>query len=134
MPKFKIEMELTSINERILLTDYDSNKQDQNGVTFNENLSEEENDQYRLSFSIAEEFGRNKTINIGLLIAVGRPIWLYTYNPNRAIRMVISSFSPVIGPENTIYEIEAQDYASYAFARNNAGLTLDTIEDEDFAD
>lgn len=134
MPKFKIEMELTSINERILLTDFDSNNKNINGITFNENLSEEENGLYRLNFSIAEEFGRKDKINIGSLISVGRPIWLHIYNPSKSIRMVISSFSPVIGPENTIYDIEAQDYASYAFARNNAGLTLDTIGDEDFED
>jgi hypothetical protein len=48
--------------------------------------------------------------------------------------MVISSFSPVIGPKNVIYNIEAQDYASYSFAKNNVGLTLDTISDEDFND
>ena len=134
MPKFKIEMELTSITERILLTDFDSSEQKFNGITFNESLTEEENGLYRLNFSIAEEFGRTKDLNIGSLISVGRPIWLYTEKPNRSIRMVISSFTPVIGPENVIYEIEAQDYASYAFAKNNAGLTLDTIFDEDFLD
>ena len=134
MPKFKIEMELTSINERILLTDFDSSENKNNGVTFNENLSEEENGIYNLSFSIAEEFGRKDKINIGSLISVGRPIWLHLYNPNKLVRMVISSFTPVIGPENIIYEIETRDYASYAFARNNAGLTLDTIEDDDFVD
>jgi hypothetical protein len=48
--------------------------------------------------------------------------------------MVITSYSPVIGTENLVYNIECQDYASYVFARNNAGLTLDTIEDEDFLD
>ena len=134
MPKFKIEMELTSINERILLTDFDSNNKKINGITFNESISEEENSLYRLSFSIAEEFGRKDKINIGSLISVGRPIWVHLYNPERSIRMVISSFSPVIGPKNVIYNIEAQDYASYSFAKNNVGLTLDTISDEDFND
>jgi hypothetical protein len=67
-------MELTSINERILLTDFDSNNKKINGITFNESISEEENSLYRLSFSIAEEFGRKDKINIGSLISVGRPI------------------------------------------------------------
>jgi hypothetical protein len=48
--------------------------------------------------------------------------------------MVITSYSPVIGSENLVYNIECQDYASYVFARNNVGLTLDTIDDEDFID
>ena len=134
MPKFKIEMELTSITERILLTDFDSSEGKNQGIAFNESLTEEENSLYRLTFSIAEDFGRTETINIGKLISIGRPIWLHTTYPNRSIRMVISSFTPVIGPENTIYEIEAQDYASYAFSRNNVGLTLDTMIDEDFID
>jgi len=134
MPKFKIEMELLSINERILLTDFDSERSSNNSITFNESLTEEENGLYRLNFSIAEEFGRTKDLNIGSLISIGRPIWLHTQKPSRSIRMVISSFSPVIGTDNVIYEIEAQDYASYVFARNNAGFTIDTIFDEDFLD
>jgi hypothetical protein len=48
--------------------------------------------------------------------------------------MVITSFNVVIAPENNIFEINAQDYASYVFSRNNAGLTLNTFEDEDFLD
>jgi hypothetical protein len=48
--------------------------------------------------------------------------------------MIISSFNVNIGPENNIFDITAQDYASYAFSKNNAGLTLNTIEDEDFLD
>ena len=131
MPKFQIELELSSINDRILLTNFDSSENLNGGITFNESLSEEENDNYNLSFSIAEKVNG---ISLEKLIAIGRPLWLYTYNPNKAIRMVISSFRVTIAPENNIYEIEAQDYASYAFSRNNAGLTLNTIEDEDFLD
>ena len=132
MPKFKIEMELTSITERILLTDFDSSEQKFNGITFNESLTEEENGIYNLSFSIAQKTYGYSEIQIEKLIAIGRPLWLHLTNPNRSIRMVITSFSPVIGSENIIYEIEAQDYASHTFSKNNAGLTLDTIEDEDF--
>lgn len=131
MPKFQIELELSSINDRILLTNFDSSENLNGGITFNESLSEEENDNYNLSFSIAEKVNG---ISLEKLIAIGRPLWLYTYNPNKAIRMVISSFRVTIAPENNIYEISAQDYASYAFSRNNAGLTLNTIEDEDFLD
>jgi hypothetical protein len=48
--------------------------------------------------------------------------------------MVITSYTPVVGSENSIFRIKAQDYASYNFTRNNAGLNLDTIEDDEFLD
>lgn len=134
MPKFQIELELSSINDRILLTNFDSSENLNGGITFNESLSEEENGLYRLTFSMPEKLYDYPDINMSKLISVGRPVWLELYKPNRYIRMVISSFSPVIGSENIIYEIEAQDYASYTFSRNNAGLTLDTFEDEEFLD
>jgi hypothetical protein len=134
MPQFKIEMELTSVNERILLTDFDSTQSKLEGLTFNETLNQEENDRYTLSFQLVGKSGRAREIPLGKLISIGRPVWLYTTNPDRAIRMVITSYSPVIGSENLVYNIECQDYASYVFARNNVGLTLDTIEDEDYSD
>jgi hypothetical protein len=74
MPKFRIEMELTSINERLLLTDFDSNSDLINGITFNEELNESENDRYVLNFVVAENIGRNKEINLGSLISIGRPL------------------------------------------------------------
>jgi hypothetical protein len=74
MPKFRIEMELTSINERLLLTDFDSNSDLINGITFNEELNESENDRYSLNFVVAENIGRNKEINVGSLISIGRPL------------------------------------------------------------
>ena len=74
MPKFRIEMELTSINERLLLTDFDSNSDLINGITFNEELNESENDRYSLNFVVAENIGRNKEINLGSLISIGRPL------------------------------------------------------------
>ena len=134
MPKFQIELELSSINDRILLTNFDSSENLNGGITFNESLSEEENGLYRLTFSMPEKLYDYPDINMSKVIVIGRPIWLQLYKPNRSIRMVISSFSPVIGSENIIYEIEAQDYASYTFSRNNAGLTLDTFGDEEFLD
>jgi len=131
MPKFQIELELSSINDRLVLTNFDSSENSIGGLTFNENLLEEENGLYNLTFSMQEKVNE---ISLERLITVGRPLWLYTYNPDKAIRMVISSFSVIIGPENNVFSINAQDYASYAFSKNNAGLTLNTIEDEDFLD
>lgn len=131
MPKFKIELELNSINERILIADYNSLEGSNETLTFSEEVSIAENDVYTLNFSISDNLGR-PNISIKNLINVGRPLWLYTYNPDKAIRMVITSVTPNIGSDNVIYSITANDYASFVFARNNAGLNLDTISDENF--
>ena len=131
MPKFKIEMELTSPSERITLADYDSTNNPE-ALTFEETLNEEENDLKILSFRLPQKFGQNNSLSFSNYIAIGRPIWLTLYNPTRVIRMAISSYSIEPAMENAIYTIEAQDYASFIFARNNAGLTLDTALDEDF--
>jgi hypothetical protein len=72
MAKFRIELE--NQNQRILLMDYDSTIDEKDGFTFNEELSEQENDLFNLDFSIPEKVGRNKEINLGNLIAIGRPL------------------------------------------------------------
>ena len=130
MPKFKIEMELTSINERISLADFDSSLNNST-ITFNEQLTEDENDQYNLTFSLPEEI---EGISLKNLINIGRPLWLHLFAPVRSIRMAITSYSYAPGTENKIYEITAQDYASYVFSKNNVGLTFDTFTDENFLD
>lgn len=131
MPKFKIELELNNINERILIADYDSSTNSNETLTFNEQFQASENDVFNLTFDISDNLGR-PNINIGSLINVGRPIWLYTYNPDRAIRMVVTSVSTVIGSKNVIYQVSSTDYASFVFARNNVGLNLNTITDRNF--
>lgn len=131
MPKFRIEMELTTKNERILIADFDSSQQKNNTITFDENLTEDLNDQFNLSFSIPEKV---ENVNFNNLIKVGRPLWLHFSSPVKSVRMVITSYSHQVTGENKIYNVEAQDYASFVFAKNNAGLTLDTFADFDFLD
>ena len=128
MPKFKIEMELSTSEERILLADFPAQS---DTITFNEELTEEENDRYVLNFSLPEKVDN---INFQPLINIGRPLWLHFSSPVRSVRMVIVSYNYDYAKENKIYNIEAQDYASYVFSRNNVGLTLDTIHDEIFLD
>ena len=70
MPKFKIEMELASIHERISLADFDSSLNNST-ITFNEQLTEDENDQYTLTFSLPEKI---EGINLKNLINIGRPL------------------------------------------------------------
>ena len=54
MAKFKIELELTQ-TEKILFSDFDSEREENTTITFNESLTEDLNDQYSLSFSIPEK-------------------------------------------------------------------------------
>lgn len=127
MAKFKIELEWNG--GRFLLTDFDSTREKQTELTFDENLEEGENDSYTLSFSIPDKING---IPIGALIVINRPLWLTFGNPQREVRMVISSINERRGEGNKIYEIEAQDYASYVYSKNNAGLSFNSFEDEDF--
>ena len=131
MSKFKIEMELSDASGRVLLADFDSNSNKNNTITFDEQLTEEENDRFILSFSMPQKVN---DFNFKALVRVGRPLWLYFSSPEKSIRMVISSYTVNDGSENSIYNIEAQDYASYVFSKNNVGLTFDTFTDEDFLD
>jgi hypothetical protein len=71
MPKFQIELELSSINDRLLLTNFDSSENSIGGLTFNENLSEEENGIYNLTFSMQEKVNE---VSLERLIAIGRPL------------------------------------------------------------
>jgi hypothetical protein len=71
MPKFQIELELSSINDRLLLTNFDSSENSIGGLTFNENLSEEENGIYNLTFSMQEKVSG---VSLERLIAIGRPL------------------------------------------------------------
>lgn len=131
MAKFKIELELTQ-TEKILFSDFDSEREENTTITFNESLTEDLNDQYSLSFSIPEKL--NNGVEVKNLISIGRPLRLSLYNPDKVIRMVITSFNIEFGIDNSIYNIEAKDYASHTFSRNNVGLNLDTFSDEDFWD
>jgi len=133
MPKFRIEMELQSINERILIANFDSENNQNECMTFDETLTENENDQFNLSFSIANKFGRTD-FTIGSYISIGRPLWLHLDDRNKSIRMAITSFSTEIGAENLIYNVEAIDYASSMFSKNNVGLILDSFDSPDYLD
>ena len=128
MAKFKIELELRG-GERVLLTDYDSDREYNINNTSDEQLSEEENDVYTLSFSI---IGKVDNINFDSILNINRPLWLTYGRDNKTLKMIITNIQESRKEFNKIYEIEAQDYASAIFLKNNVGLYLDTFEDEDF--
>lgn len=70
MANFKIELELRG-GERVLLTDYDSDREYNINNTSDEQLSEEENDVYTLSFSI---IGKVDNINFDSILNINRPL------------------------------------------------------------
>lgn len=67
-------------------------------------------------------------------IKVGRIIRLESENPSFKKSFVISSIGPVEGEtENEdFFEVVAEDFASFIFSRNNVGMTLDTMVDDDY--
>ena len=67
-------------------------------------------------------------------IKVGRIIQLESENPYFKKKFVISSIGPVEGEtENEdFFEVVAEDFASFIFSRNNVGMTLDTMVDDDY--
>lgn len=111
------------------LTDYETGTPSKN-ISFDETLEENENDAYTLTFSVPEYL--ESGIRTGSLISIGRVLRLTFSNPERVVWFVVNSFQIGEGTENFIYSVNAQDYVSYVFSRNNAGLNLDTIEDQDF--
>ena len=111
------------------LTDYETGTPSRN-ISFDETLEENENDAYTLTFSVPEYL--ESGIRTGSLISIGRVLRLTFSNPERVVWFVVNNFQIGEGTENFIYSVSAQDYVSYVFSRNNAGLNLDTIEDQDF--
>lgn len=109
-------------------------------ITFNESLSENENDQYTLTFSIVDIFAKNQRFPavtvLGQYLRIGRKLRLECENHESTnyIDFIISSISPEGKPSNIIYNITATDYFSYIARRNNIGLNLDSIEDGEWLD
>lgn len=130
MAKFKIELELQD-NKRVLLTDYDSTRESNIINTTGEELVEEEHDAYSLNFNI---IGTINNIPYEKIINISRPLWL-TYGRGedyRELKMIITNFSRENKENNVLLSVEARDYASAIFSKNNVGLFFDTLDDEDY--
>lgn len=67
-------------------------------------------------------------------IKVGRIIRLESETPSFKKKFVISSIGPVEREtENEdFFEVVAEDFASFIFSRNNVGMALDTMVDDDY--
>ncbi len=122
----------------ILLSQYDPVVTENNTLIYNENLTENENNQFNLTFSfssvVASSLRFPSNLSLINILRIGRKLKLECENHSGTnyIDLIITSISPVGKPSNIIYNINAIDYFSYIFSKNNVGLTLDTIEDEDW--
>jgi hypothetical protein len=132
---FKIYL-IGNKGEKILLSTFLENIKET--VTFNEQLAEEENDKYSLSFEIPQFFD---TVNSELdpafrfsdYIKIGRSMILETFNPERKeILLIITSISPVGSDRNIVFQVQAEDYASSIFSKNSVDLNINTFDDEDY--
>lgn len=114
----------------IFFSQYDPINPNYHTITYNENLVENENDQYTLTFSIT----RDDSFNLNDIFRIGRKLKLECENHegDNYIDLVISSISPEGNSDNIIYNITATDYVSYIFSKNNIGLTFDTLTDEEW--
>jgi len=118
-----------------LFSSYEPDSPVNKSLTFNETLEEHENNQFTLSFSFAKNLPNipNNALDLTGFLRIGRVLKLECENHdgNNYIDFIITSISPVGKTDNIVYEVSAQDYASFRFSRNNIGLTFDSIEDEE---
>lgn len=132
MKGFKLSFYNNS-GQLILLSNYDN--ENNNTLTFDENLTEEENNRYNLTFSIVDKISNANRfpINTRLInsLRIGRKLRLECENHDgdNYIDFIIISISPEGKPDNIVYKISAVDHFSYNMTRASVGITYDSIED-----
>lgn len=101
----------------------------ESNLTWKEELSEEEHDKKVFTFNIYSNKG-----DLLDYFRIGRKINLSSKNSNFSKDFIISQISPFEGSDENedYFRITAEDYASFIFSRNNVGLNLNTIEDEEY--
>jgi hypothetical protein len=127
MKQFKLYIYINT-TEKILITDFPTRRVN---LTFDEKLVEDQNNKYSLSFTISSDV-QIEDINFSNLFKIGKKIELEVFDPFKKVDFIISSISPQFNSTNNLWLIQAEDYASYIFSKNNIGLEIDTIEGEDF--
>jgi hypothetical protein len=132
MYNFKLYI-INNEEQDILLTSFNSSTPElNNGPTFDEHLTEEQNDRYELTFKITAQ-GLAAPFNPASYLKIGRKLKLVQNNDyDNHILFIITSFTPEGSADNIIYTIGASDYVSYKWTRNNVGLTFNSMEDEEY--
>ena len=131
MRSFQIEIHYRNIQR--ILTRYDNIHSDptlQILNTFAEELTEEENDQFTLTFSVPGYIQQNGSWvrNHWLqLLQIGTKLRL-RIDGSRVIDLIIKSATPALNKENIIYNFTAQDELSYLWSKHNLGYSYSTEE------
>lgn len=116
----------------ILISEFNINNNITNPMSiFNENLSEQENSQYELTFSLSKYiYNGNKRIinNFFNLLQIGSQLKLEIDNGFQIILFTIKNIAPEIYSNNIIYNYTAQDIISYNWAKRNIGYSYSTEE------
>jgi len=134
MKGFKLYMVDKDGND-ILLSNYEIGRTTNQMMTFNENLTEAEHDRYDLTFDIVDKPSPlfPITFKLSASLRTGRELKLFKDGElTNYISLIISSINVNLQKENNIYNVTAQDYASYVWSKNNIGLNFDSLTDEEF--
>jgi hypothetical protein len=128
--QFKIYI-VDNNEEPILISDYKPNNET---PTFNENLTQDENNNFTLSFSISQNYKDYFPQNFNLFeyLKIGRRLILEKPKTEEEILFTIESISPEGRNKDIIWNIVAKDYISYNFSKNNIGLNINTFESDDY--
>lgn len=124
------ELYLYDKNKKILLTSFDEQSKTSfsPASTFNEQLQEQENDQYTLTFSIAKYVSPNELNGFINKIYFGSKLKLIMDYGETDIDLIINSIQPTIYTHNIIYKISAEDEISWSWARRNLGYSYSNSE------
>lgn len=98
--------------------------------TYDENLTEAENDQYNLTFKISGFVtvnGKNHRNYWLDILKIGSGIKL-EIDDNIEIQFIITDVQPTPSINNIIYQFSAQDKISYLWAKHNLGYSYSTTE------
>ena len=124
-------------NYKVLINEFDNKKEniDNPASIYDENLSEQENDQYELTFSLAKFIYYKNDSNIIKkiknyffdLLQIGSKISI-EFDDNKIILLTIKSIGPNVYSDNIIYNYTAQDIVSYNWSKYNIGYSYSTSE------
>ena len=124
------ELYLYDKNKKILLTSFDEQSKTSfsPASTFNEQLQEQENDQYTLTFSIAKYVSPNELNGFVNKIYFGSKLKLIMDYGETEVDLIINSIQPTVYTHNIIYKISAEDEISWSWSRRNLGYSYSNSE------
>lgn len=124
------ELFLDVLGDKILIGNAEQNDI-ANFSTYNEELSESENSQFSLSFSIVtKKYKNDYLIDTNPLLSyyfIGAKLYLIL-DYNKEIDFIIKDIQPSSSQNSAVYQITAQDEVSYMWSRHNLGYSYSTLD------